>query len=116
MTTLDTLEVQRVAEFYRAAVHEPMHASYAAFVRETIEQFEDLLRQGFRFARAAAATYETLAAMLADIANKRLVVYTGGTASVASYHMGYLETDSRKPKAVRNTVLKIQDSKGKNRP
>lgn len=76
---MDMELVNRVAEEYTAAIHNPHHPSYAAFTVDTANQYLHLLKNGWKFFYVPNDPYETSEAMFRDCDSKVLKVFTGGS-------------------------------------
>lgn len=88
--TFTESQIAFVAHRYASAEDTPHHASYRAFARETIQQWNALLAAGFTFTRVdavtpSAQTYLTSADMFADVARKQLIVDTAGQTFSANH-------------------------------
>ncbi len=70
--------VEDTAREYRTANHEPQHASYSAFIAETLAQFDYLYKRDWTFETVIHPPYANSASMFADCTRKHLYIYTGG--------------------------------------
>jgi len=71
-------QLPAIAAEYNAAPHTPEHASYRAFVADTVRQFDTLVRGDWRF-ELSDLEYPNSADMFADMDRHRLVVFPGGS-------------------------------------
>lgn len=76
--TLTKQQIDSIAAEYLAAPHTPFHESYAAFVAETIEQFNALLAADWQIELSDVEPYGESDAMFADMDGRYLRVFTGG--------------------------------------
>ena len=83
---VDPQRASRIAEDYAAMKHDPndpkVKASYDAFKKETLAQYNFLKDQGVKFEPSKENPYPDSKAMAKDVSeNKHLAFYTGGTMS-----------------------------------
>jgi hypothetical protein len=72
--------VKMVSHEWANAKHDPTHASYAAFVRETIEQYGLMLRDGITLSlHGDNDGYTNSAELFADIRTGNMKIYSGGS-------------------------------------
>lgn len=79
---MDQAVVDRVANDLFLAPHQPDHLSYAAFLADTIHQYQWLIASGFRFSLHGDGSqpYANSTAMFSDLeTNRHLLVFTGGS-------------------------------------
>lgn len=90
---LDHANSQRIADAYHALQHEPQHpnvrASYDALKRETLQQFQHLLKHGYKFSRweKEGEPYGDSAEMMDDVRSNRHMHYfpTVGEGEVGGF-------------------------------
>lgn len=81
---IDEPRAAQIAQAYDSLTHDPadpeVAKAYAAFVKETKEQFEYLKRQGvtFEYWEQEGQPYANSDEMRADVANNHLYIYKGG--------------------------------------
>jgi hypothetical protein len=84
-------QIELVSARYSASEHRPDDKAYGYFIKETLRQFESLVRAGYNFESTpigTATAYVDSAAMFEDIGRGRLAIYSAGQNFQAKHPLG----------------------------